>query len=310
MKKFAKVTALISLGLAVLALIFITVGTIGGGASKLSLMALRGDLNFGPDDIHGAGSRDRINVEIDLDDESLFSKNHEIFSAGKYETDTEGETVNKLVISVGGGDIDVLQGDKDYWEVCVDGVGKFQTYVENETLYVLGKQKGVNVDLGDVQVFAPKGGEALLKAVISLGAGDMSIEYLAAEDVEISVGAGALEVEEVQADELELAVGAGEIEVGDGMIHDLVASVGMGAIYIESAVTGDVQGSVAMGELVVIVEGSDENDHNYDVSCGAGELVVGSRSYSGVGVSADLDNNADTTYELDCALGTIRIIFE
>lgn len=306
MKKFAKVTAIVSLVLVILALVFITVGTVGGGASVLRFMALNGDLNFGPEDYYS--DRHGINITYSVND-GLFDEDYDIVVADSFVTDTKGESVDSLVLSIGGGDIDIMQGDKDYWEVKVDGFGKFQSYVKEGTLYVVGDQNGVNIEAGDVTVLAPKAGESLSKVFINLGAGDMYVDYLTADYMDVSVGAGALEFDEVNVRDMEISVGAGEILVQDGTIGDLSASVGMGAIEIEAEITGDIDGDVAMGELVICVKGSDEKSHNYEVSCGAGEVRVGSRAYAGVAVSTDLNNGASSTYELDCVFGAIQITF-
>ena len=65
-----------------------------------------------------------------------------------------------------------------------------------------------------------------------------------------------------------------------------------------------------MGELCIEVQGSAANEHNYNVSCAAGEVEIGGKTYAGVGNSMEIDNGADTNYNLDCAMGRIEVSFK
>lgn len=309
MKKFAKITAITALILAVLGLMLTMIGAFGGGAKLVNALAQNGGLSIGPEDFEWIEWVDGISIVVEEDSTVVFNDNYEIFTAGSHEFTATADEVDNFVLNLTGGDVDIALADGEDWEVSVDGFGKVQTYVENGTLYVVGSKSGFNVDFGDVKIGIPKGIGCLKSVDINLGAGDMDITYFGCEEMKISVGAGDVDVEFLTVDNLEVSVGAGEVVIQDASVEDMEVSVGMGAAYITGTVTGNVDGAVSMGELCVEVLDSDEKDHNYNISCAAGEVQVGGRTYAGVGNSMEIDNDADTTYNLDCAMGRIEVSF-
>lgn len=308
MKKFAKVISITALVLAVVGLMLTLIGVFGGGAKIVRTLAENGKLSIGPEDFELVEFIDGISIVVENDSTVVFNDDFEVFIAGNLEFTYSEAEVENFVFSMAGGEIDIKQGAGDDWTIEIDGVGKFQTYVENGTLYVVGNQKGVNMDLGDVTITVPRG-ETLGNVEIHLGAGDMSIAYLAADEMEVAVGAGELWMDEVDVNSLEISVGAGEIEIQDGTMGDVEVSVGMGAAYITGTISGNINGGVSMGELCVEVHGSTEKEHNYNVSCAAGEVQIDGKTYAGVGNTMNLDNDAETTYNLDCAMGRIEVTF-
>ncbi|MBQ7955932.1 MAG: DUF4097 family beta strand repeat protein [Lachnospiraceae bacterium] len=309
MKKFAKITGITILVLFIIGVVMAAIGAIGGGASALNKMASLGELSFGPEDLNFGKWSKNINVVYEIDDEIMFNNSFDIITADSYSRNFEGESISALMLNLSGGEVEICEGTKEYWEVLVSGVGRFQTYVENGTLYVLGVQEGLNVEVGEVTIYVPEN-TSLNSAQIALGAGAMEVERLSAAELEMSVGAGEIAVEKLQSDKAELSVGAGEILVNGGEIGELKANVGMGAMEVEGTIKGNIDANVSMGELCITVYGSEREDHNYDLSCAAGNLEVGGRDYSGVGVSMEMDNEAATTYKLDCQLGSIVLDFK
>lgn len=309
MKKFAKVMSITALVLAVLGLMLTIIGAFGGGAKLVKNLAENGGLSIGPEDFELVKWIDEFSIVVTDDSTVVFNDNYEIFTAGSHEFSATAEEVDSFVLSLTGGDVDIEQDFGENWEVQVDGFGRFQTYVEDGTLYVVANQNGVSADFGDVTIVIPQT-EQLQNAEINLGAGDMDIFFLNAEEMKISVGAGDITVESAYSQNLEVSVGAGEVEVVYGRLGDVEVSVGMGAAYITGSISGNFDGAVSMGELCVEVLDSDEKDHNYNISCAAGEVRVGGKTYAGVGNSMEIDNDADTTYNLDCAMGRIEVSFE
>jgi len=309
MKKFAKITAITALVLAVLGLMLTIIGAFGGGAKLVKTLARDGGLSIGPEDFEWVEWIDGINIVIEDDSAVVFNDNYEIFTAGERQFSYSETEVENFEFRMAGGDIDIQVGDGENWTVEIDGIGKFQSYVEAGTLYVVGTHSGINVDVGDVLIKIPRS-EYLGSADISLGAGEMDIAYLTADEMNIAVGAGDITVEKADVRNLEASVGAGEIDIESGKIGNAEVAVGMGAAYITGNITGNVDGGVSMGELCIEVQGSAANEHNYNVSCAAGEVEIGGKTYAGVGNSMEIDNGADTIYNLDCAMGRIEVSFK
>ena len=306
MKKFAKITAIIALVLAVLGLVLTIIGALGGGHQLIRTFAKEGRLSFGPEDLEWF---DGISIVVDEDSTITFNNKYEIITAGNYEFTATEEEVDSFVFELVVGDVDIKQGTGENWEVSIDGIGKYQTYVDDGTLYVVGGEGGIISEFGSVTIVIPQT-EQLKRTEICLDAGDMDIYTIVSEDIEINAGAGDISIESAYAENFEVAVGAGQVQVEGGEIGNLEVSVGMGAAYITGDITGNVDGAVAMGELEVEVLNSEEGNHNYNISCAAGEVQIGRKSYAGVGNSVELDNGADTTYNLECSMGRIEVSFK
>ena len=53
-----------------------------------------------------------------------------------------------------------------------------------------------------------------------------------------------------------------------------------------------------------------QEDYNYDLECGVGNLDVGSDSYSGLGRENHISNTgADRKLELECGMGNVSVSF-
>ena len=62
-------------------------------------------------------------------------------------------------------------------------------------------------------------------------------------------------------------------------------------------------GECGLGELDLTLTGTQE-DYNYDLECGVGNLDVGSDSYSGLGREKSISNKgADRKLNLECGIG-------
>lgn len=329
MKKFAKITAIIALVMTVLGVTLFSIGAIGGGIRALKVLAWNGQLSFGPEDLSGLKWLTRWNFRwngadnfvewgedlfednggFDFDEDVLFNRDYELFNGGSASCEANADEVKKILMELGGADVRLVRWDKDQWRVEAESIGKFQSFVEGDTLKILGLKKGINIGYSQVTIYMPRDAE-LEKAEIFIGAGDTDIEYLSADKAEFNVGAGSLTIKDLRADKLQMNVGAGEITVRDGVIGDMDLAIGMGSMTVKGEVTGDIYSSVAMGALEVFVRGSGEKDHNYELSCAAGEMRVGSRYNAGLGMDMTIDNDAATTYNLDCAMGSTKVTFQ
>lgn len=50
-----------------------------------------------------------------------------------------------------------------------------------------------------------------------------------------------------------------------------------------------------------------QDNFNYSIDCGIGEVILGGESYSSLGVSREIDNDAEKKMELDCGVGQIHV---
>lgn len=345
MKKFVKYTALTALILTGLGIVLLTIGAIGGSVKGIQTLDVivdkikAGELSIDEEDLDrfgetlgrtGANVGDLIeelgdlgvdieglfeDLDIDIhygnvEDSIRFSSNHITYEGGSQQFTVESNEVSKMNLSMSGSQITFKKSYDGNFHVQANHIGKLQAYVEGNTFYLKSAKIGLNITLSDIVLEVPEG-VSFDTIDLDVGAGSVEISELEVERLYVSVGAGDFSVDYLDADEVRLDVGAGNIDVKDGNIGYLKGSVGAGCINVESVVTGDIDADVAMGELVVVVKGSDESKHNYKIDCAMGEAQIGSQFWSGLAISDKyINNGADSTYDLDCALGSLIITFE
>ena len=126
-----------------------------------------------------------------------------------------------------------------------------------------------------------------------LSAGSLELYSVWAEEISLSVGAGQILAEYFDAEHLETECGAGRIELQNGCIRkEAEIDCKLGRI------------------LVTLAFPTVQSDYNYELSWGAGEIMVGNGSYSGLFREAEIDNGSSRQIKADCGLGSIEIRFE
>ena len=303
MKKFTKIIGTIAVVFAIFGIVMLCIGLLGGGASITKQLASNEKVDIVSELL---GIKSKLNFVYN--DDFNFSSKHQIYKNETGEYTPKGEQIDSLYVQISGGEIQMVSHTGEDFKVDFDGMGKFQAYVEDGTLYVRGEKEGVQVDFGTITIHVPQN-TSLRQAKVELGVGTMDVDFIQAENLKLSVGAGELNVERMQSNTTELEVGAGEINIRTADISDLYAEVGMGEIQLDGKILGNIDASVALGEMDLELADTTETEHNYDLSCAAGEMIIGSKNYAGLGVSTEIDHGAQTTYKLDCALGSMKLGF-
>ena len=146
------------------------------------------------------------------------------------------------------------------------------------------------------------------EVAIVLGAGDIKIERLAANDISIEGGAGNVEAEALVAKNvLDAEIGAGDFYIKNGVFGDTDIECGVGHFEIESCeLNGDADISGGVGEVKIGIVG-EQADFNYELSCGMGELSVFGDSYTSLGKDKEIDNGASYTISLECGVGSVNV---
>lgn len=133
-----------------------------------------------------------------------------------------------------------------------------------------------------------------------------------AKELKCDVGAGSLYFSHMLAKEAEFELGMGEISTWEADVEKMDFQIGMGSMSFAGKISGDVKGECSMGSMVMEVEGKAE-DHNYRVEASMGSIQIEGSSYagnySGMGVESDVDNGADSTFDLETSMGSIEIYF-
>ncbi len=104
------------------------------------------------------------------------------------------------------------------------------------------------------------------------------------QELEIEMGAGTVYLNrDIETEKLSVEMGAGEFESKNPVTaRKADLEIGTGSMTFADLSARKTAGECGLGELDLTLTGTQE-DYNYDLECGVGNLDVGSDSYSGLG---------------------------
>lgn len=320
MKKFMK-------GCAITAVILLVLGV----AMAVVAVSIKG--TTGINDVVYSVTGGKVNVDLDLldgdwgifgesyydiDEDAMFDKDYSVVT-GDVEQYSLGNAIRNLDIEVGGCTVIFKDSSDDNFYVEAQNMGKFQCYVEDETLYLKSTRKVNHVsDLGDefkrhkITLYIPQNEQDIFtfeNVDIEFGAGLLELDTLSAEELNLEVGAGQITAEFLEARECNIEVGMGEICVEDMMVGNLNAETGMGHLLMGGFVDGDLTAECSMGAIELDLTNA-ENDFNYQLEAAMGSVEIDGESYAGMAHEKTVDNGAARTMKVECAMGAIMINFE
>lgn len=310
MKKFMKFCGILVAIAIIIGLVLLLVGSAGGGLPKLIEQIKNGELSIGPEDFGWNSGW----TTYSLGDGDMFDDAYEkIEDEDLYETTFAAADINSLALSLGGCEVKVAASPDEEYHVKAEKIGTFQTYVKDNTLYI----NGIYAETGifgknnhmDVEILIPLG-KVFENTNVELGAGVFVIDSLRTNTMVAEIGAGQLTITELQADNFVCEVGAGQAIIENATFVSSVAfSVGAGELKLTGEIPCDLDAECGMGNVVINVLNSCEEDHNYEMDCAAGNLQAGSHVISGLAGEKSVQNGADSTFKLECALGNMTVNF-
>ena len=131
------------------------------------------------------------------------------------------------------------------------------------------------------------------------------------QELEIEMGAGTVYLNrDIETEKLSVEMGAGEFESKNPVTaREADLEIGTGSMTFADLSARKTDGECGLGELDLTLTGTQE-DYNYDLECGVGNLDVGSDSYSGLGREKTISNKgADRKLDLECGMGNISVDF-
>ena len=226
----------------------------------------------------------------DLDDQGHGAEENLSDFSGIREVDAELDYLKLTVREAAGDEIridasGIYEGCRDYisyWQE--DGTLK----IEEEFDRALWKRIG-RKDAGKLVIEIPKDREL--------------------EDVSLKIGAGEIEIENIKAGCLDLDIGAGRAVVKRFQTKDLNVDCGAGQAKLNGDFTRSAEVECGVGELNLTLSGTQE-DYDYVLKSGMGEIQLGGGRYSGLGVDKKIMNNAGKSLTIDCSIGTAEVSFE
>lgn len=204
------------------------------------------------------------------------------------------ETCHSMDIEFGAGILDIYYDDVECIQVKQKNIREFKVGVKNDTL-VISEGTDVKIDIDDVEdrrltIVIPN--EMQFQEVeLEIGASQADIKDIQSENLSITVGAGQADVSKIAAKQFDLEVGAGQATVVQLSVDRLDVEAGVGRVDIE-------------------LNGVQE-DYNYKVECGIGNIQVGTSSYSGLGSEHEVKYDGVTKeIKVECGIGEVKIKFQ
>lgn len=291
MKKFMKTCGIFAAAMFVIGLVMVM---IAGAVKGPEVLGAIGDY------MEQLDSGVRFNLQSDMGFESdvpvLVGTSQKSFAA------TE---VRKLDAEVGACQLTILPSEDQNIYVHTEGVGNFQCYTEDGTLCLKGSSTGsIGADLSKE--------EDGIDLNLQLSACNITL-YVPLdfyfEEAKISLGAGAVSGScPWKVGELELELAAGEITLSNVESATLNAEVGAGVLDYEGCISKEANVECGMGEVLVKLDDA-QTDYNYDVEVAAGDVTIGSESFSGIAGERKIDNNAAKKIDIECAMGSVEVTF-
>ncbi len=131
------------------------------------------------------------------------------------------------------------------------------------------------------------------------------------QELEIEMGAGTVYLNrDIETEKLSVEMGAGEFDSKNPVTaEEADLEIGTGSMTFADLSAKKISGECGLGELDLTMTGTQE-DYNYDLECGVGNLDVGSDSYSGLGREKSISNTgADRKLDLECGMGNVSVDF-
>ena len=130
------------------------------------------------------------------------------------------------------------------------------------------------------------------------------------EDVELEIGASKADIKDLLADKLSITVGAGQADISKITAKKLELEVGAGQATAVQLEIEKLDVEAGIGQVNIALNGVQE-DYNYNVECGIGNVVVGKASYGGLGAEQNVKNDgASKEINVECGIGEVRIKFQ
>lgn len=174
----------------------------------------------------------------------------------------------------------------------VDSRMKLECYVDDNELKIESTKKLFSLnhskDAGEINIYIP--------------------QKIFLDEVSVEMAAGSLYIEELQVKELSVEVDAGEAIIDSFHANEADFKCGAGSIRASGMADVEVDVDCGVGEIAYTAVGKEE-DYNYGISCGIGEVLCGASSYSGLGKEKEINNNAGRSMEIKCGIGKVTIDF-
>lgn len=212
------------------------------------------------------------------------------------------DEVTDMKIYIMSGDLDVQNSGTDDFGVDWEGVGKFQYYVEDGTLYVISTE-----NFGDTTVYVPED-MVYESCTLAAAAGDVFIEEMKAEEVSVYVGMSDVDIEMLETQNLILEAGKSDLQITEGNVGELTLTYDTSNIWYFGSISGNVEVTGSMGNLEMALWG-DSDQYNYFIHSTLGSIDIPGYHVVGLTQNKNINNNAGKDMTITSSMGNIGLEF-
>lgn len=207
------------------------------------------------------------------------------------------QDVQELDFELGYCNVTIQSGTE--FSISSDSVSSnFKSYVKNGTWHIEASNTlGKNMWLGFGLL------ESAENNII------ITIPDVILKEVKLELGAGKLNVDSVRAEELKLEVGAGTAEFTNSFAEEAKLECGMGELNYQGALGDDSSIECGMGEAKVVLTGKEE-DYEYELKCGMGEIVLNGTEHTSVDRKIDSTTKDAPKIKIECGMGRVELLFQ
>ncbi len=232
--------------------------------------------------------------------------------------------ISELEINMLAGKLQIREGDSFSIDVSENGANRIVSEVKDGKWIIREKSStsgeagtlsvfGVDIDLDDmerrtdaVEVYITLPEDFVARKInLSVEAGLIKADMLAADTGRFSIGAGSIIIDELHMESKSTyEVAAGTLKIDDAVIHNVKIECTVGSVDIDGVITGESKISSSMGYIDLDLEGNKE-DYDYSIHCKLGSLSLNGERYSGINTQITQKNKAANNMILSCDLGGI-----
>lgn len=195
-------------------------------------------------------------------------------------------SIKRLEVDVQNAQITIFATDNENEFTYYFNKGNSIATVDGSTLKL--EDKSNIKDKVELELYIPVG--VLKEIEIEAINGNLVADKIVADNVTIEIDNASVQIEElVVEDKAELQINAGQMVVG---------------FYSGT----NLETECAMGSIMVVCEGEQE-DYNYDVECGMGQIQIQENTYSGIGKEIWIQGESNKSIKAECAMGEIILEF-
>lgn len=207
--------------------------------------------------------------------------------------------INSIEIDVNASSVNIVKGDS----FLVEAKGVSDNFRVNNRRNTLEIEEDAfwffNNNSGEITIYVPSD---LNELVIDGGSGEIKIEDIIADRLELDLGAGLIEIASSTFYKADIDGGVGVMNANDTSFTALELDSGVGSVTIAGEILGRSTIDGGIGEINLNL--SNESLYKFIVDKGLGDITVNGTSISGT------YGNGENVIDIDNGIGSVNITFD